>query len=95
MAPEQADTQPFTKDFTKIDVWALAVLLINMLTLDFAFEGVHQDRQNYELFMENPHQFFNQMKVEFESQEELDELCSLLQAMLHFDKDKRISAQQA
>jgi serine/threonine protein kinase len=41
MAPEQADTVPFTSDFTKIDVWALGVLLINMLTLEFAFEGVH------------------------------------------------------
>lgn len=95
MAPEQADTKPFTNDFTKIDVWALAVLLINMLTLEFAFEGVHQDRDRYERFMASPSEFFQQMNVQFESEEELNEMCSMLQAMLHFDKDKRITAFEA
>jgi serine/threonine protein kinase len=39
MAPEQLDEKryPIMDDFSKIDVWALGVLLINMLTLDFAF----------------------------------------------------------
>ena len=65
-----------------MDVWALAVLLINMLTLDFAFEGVHQDKVNYEKFMTNPKDFFKKHNVIFESDQELDAICDLLISML-------------
>lgn len=75
MAPEQADKEPFTTDFSKIDVWALAVLLINMLTLDFAFDGVEQDRPNYDKFMACPQDFFKTQGVKFESKEELHAIC--------------------
>ena len=39
MAPESLDKDsiPLTDDFSKINVWALRILLINMLTLNFAF----------------------------------------------------------
>lgn len=62
MAPEQMpqDKFPLTDDFSKIDVWALGVLLINMLTLDFPFENAHTD---YESFMECPEAFFEQHEV--------------------------------
>ena len=45
MAPEQLDEHsfPMTDDFSKIDVWAIAVLLTNMLTLDFAFANLTTD----------------------------------------------------
>ena len=63
MAPEQMphDKFPLTDDFSKIDVWALGVLLINMLTLDFPFENAtHTD---YESFIECPEAFFEQHEV--------------------------------
>jgi serine/threonine protein kinase len=39
MAPEQfnQEKEPIMKDFSKLDVWALGVLLVNLLTLDYAF----------------------------------------------------------
>ena len=49
MAPEQMpkDKIPLTDDFSKIDVWALGVLLINMLTLSFPFENAETDHDSY------------------------------------------------
>ena len=35
LAPEQLEQR--IEDFSKLDIWALGVLLINMLTVDFAF----------------------------------------------------------
>jgi hypothetical protein len=43
MAPElyiNKEMKPITKDFSKIDIWALGVLLINMLTVDFAWMNI-------------------------------------------------------
>ena len=62
MAPEQLpqDKFPLTNDFSKIDVWALGVLLINMLTLDFPFENAQTD---YESFIVCPEEFFEQHEV--------------------------------
>lgn len=56
MAPEQMpqDKFPLTDDFSKIDVWALGVLLINMLTLEFSFENSETDQDSYMKFMSNP-----------------------------------------
>jgi serine/threonine protein kinase len=45
---------PVMDDFSKIDVWALAITLINMLTLEFPFFQVHDDFENYEKFIKNP-----------------------------------------
>ena len=63
MAPEQLDKSkfPLTDDFSKIDVWALGILLINMLTLNFPFANsglnVIEDMDNYLFFMEQPNKF--------------------------------------
>jgi hypothetical protein len=43
MAPElyiNKERKPITNDFSKIDIWALGVLLINMLTVDFAWMNI-------------------------------------------------------
>ena len=65
-------------DFSKIDVWALAITLINMLTLEFPFFQVNDDFENYEKFMKNPLIFFQKHNVIFDSDEEESEICSLL-----------------
>lgn len=65
-------------DFSKIDVWALAITLINMLTLEFPFFQVNDDFENYQKFMENPMIFFEKNNVIFDSDEEESEICSLL-----------------
>jgi len=61
MAPEQLnkDSFPLTDDFSKMDVWALGVFLIHMLTLEFAFESSN-DSENYEKFMYDPMKFFRE-----------------------------------
>lgn len=41
-------------DFSKIDVWALAVLLMNMLTDDFAFPNILDGYNLYTEFMSQP-----------------------------------------
>jgi hypothetical protein len=43
MAPELYSNKvikPITNDFSKIDMWALGVLLINMLTVDFVWTNI-------------------------------------------------------
>lgn len=56
---------PIMDDFSKIDVFALGVFLINMLTLDFSFENAVEDNQSYLKFMENPAEFFERHNVQF------------------------------
>jgi len=77
MAPEQMDTEsyPIMRDFSKIDVFALGVFLVNMLTLDFAFENAKEDHQRYLQFLDNPAEFLERHSVEFSSQKELDDIC--------------------
>jgi len=82
---------PIMTDFSKIDVFALGVFLINMLTLDFSFENAVEDNQRYLKFMENPSEFFKSHQVQFQSSQELDDICELLKKMLEFDLEKRIS----
>jgi serine/threonine protein kinase len=79
------------QDFSKIDVYALGVFLINLLTLDYAFENSVEDNKTYESFMETPSKFFEAHQVEFHNEEELNLLCELLQKMLAFDLTERIS----
>lgn len=52
------------EDFSKIDIWALAILLINMITLDFPFFR-WDDKADYEKFISDPKAFFNKHQVEF------------------------------
>jgi len=73
----------------------MAVLLINMLTVEFAFSGVLRDPLKYKEFMEDPAAFFKANDVQFESEEELQELSNLLKAMLTFDKEERITIVEA
>jgi len=68
-------------DFSKIDVWALGILLVNMLTLDFPFASA-QDLDNYYNFILTPNEFFHSHKVNFSNNEELSDICNLLQNML-------------
>lgn len=42
MAPEQFESA--MDDFSKLDVWACGVLLLNMLTLEFAFDSPNDPR---------------------------------------------------
>lgn len=78
-------------DFSKIDVFALGVFLVNMLTLDYAFENAIDDNASYLKFLDNPRDFFKSHNVKFYSDEELSDICELLQNMLEFDLEKRIS----
>jgi hypothetical protein len=51
MAPElynNKDLKPITNDFSKIDIWALGVLLINMLTVDFAWMNIQANTHEYQ-----------------------------------------------
>lgn len=95
MAPEQLNEKkyPIMDDFSKIDVWALGVLLINMLTLDFAFPRA--DDQKLQEFLEDPSHFFESHQVKFNCQQELDDVTELLRKMLEFDLNKRISCFEA
>ena len=50
MAPElynNKEVKPITNDFSKIDIWALGVLLINMLTVDFAWTNIQTNFKDY------------------------------------------------
>ena len=64
-------------DFSKIDVWALGILLINMLTLDFPFFWAN-DIDDYEKFVSNPEEFFIKHQVQFNDVDELNSICNLL-----------------
>lgn len=65
MAPEQMEREkfPIMNDFSKIDVFAMGVFLVNMLTLDYSFENVVLDNANYLKFMECPREFFKKHNV--------------------------------
>ena len=80
MAPEQLNKTsfPLTDDFSKIDVWASAVILIYMLTIDFPFFHAVDDFAIYSNFLQNPSSFFENHKVEFDSEAEKLEICDLL-----------------
>lgn len=82
---------PLMDDFSKIDVWASAMILINMLTLKFPYFDVIQDFDIYKNFIENPEKFFDDNQVEFETSEEKFEMCDLLKKMMVFEKSDRIS----
>jgi serine/threonine protein kinase len=61
MAPElyiNKEMKPITKDFSKIDIWALGVLLINMLTVDFAWMNIQSNTIEYQKFIKDPQSFF-------------------------------------
>jgi len=45
-------------DFSKIDVWALGILLTNMITLEFPFFR-WDEKENYQKFISDPMDFFN------------------------------------
>mmetsp|Transcript_34926 Transcript_34926/g.53618 ORF Transcript_34926/g.53618 Transcript_34926/m.53618 type:complete len:183 (+) Transcript_34926:763-1311(+) len=85
MAPEQMNkgAYPLTDDFSKLDVWALGVLLINMLTLDFAFENPKEaGKEQHQAFVDDPTAFFKLHHVEFRSERELTSLVDLLRGCL-------------
>lgn len=82
-------------DFSKIDVFAMGVFLINMLTLDYAFENAVEDNSNYLKFLENPREFFKKKNVKFQNEKELADVEEILQKMLEFDLTKRISIAEA
>jgi len=88
MAPElyiNKEMKPITKDFSKIDIWALGVLLINMLTVDFAWMNIQSNSIEYHKFIKYTHSFFKNHKVEFESEDELNEICELLKGLLAYN----------
>lgn len=85
------------EDFSKLDVWALGVILLNMLTLDFAFVNPMDSAEDAKLhsdFVSNPRRYFRKHKVKFRSQQELDEICQLLKGCLVIDPKKRFSISQ-
>ena len=74
------DAFPIMTDFSKLDVFALGVFIINMLTLDFAFENAVNDNDTYKKFLNEPQHFFNEHKMQIDA-----ELINLLRGMLEFD----------
>lgn len=62
-APEQYNKSsiPLTDDFSKIDVWALGVTLVHMLTLKTPFANggltIVEDRETHQRFIEDPASF--------------------------------------
>lgn len=63
MAPEQwnEDKVPITHDFSKMDVWALGVTLVHMITLTLPFANggktILQDIETYQSFIESPRSY--------------------------------------
>lgn len=70
-----------------MDVWALGVLLLNMLTCQFAFDNVSssEGRCQYAKFMESPQAFFAHLDLD-----DGDLIC-LLRGMLCWDHKSRMS----
>mmetsp|Transcript_14645 Transcript_14645/g.24955 ORF Transcript_14645/g.24955 Transcript_14645/m.24955 type:complete len:205 (-) Transcript_14645:524-1138(-) len=98
MAPEQLnrDTVPIMQDFSKLDVWALGVLLINMLTLDFAFVNPldsEEDMEKFQSFIKSPTSFFKRRGVTFRSKQEAAEISNLLRQCLVIDLKDRCSVE--
>jgi serine/threonine protein kinase len=42
------------EDFSGIDTWACGILIINMLTLEFPFQHVIDEKEIYENFLSDP-----------------------------------------
>jgi len=78
MAPELING---SHDLLKVDTFALAVVLINLLTADFAFKTMDQ----YSRFIEEP-----RLTVEETNQKEMEELIALLGSMLASDPSVRL-----
>jgi serine/threonine protein kinase len=99
MAPEQLNKEsfPLTDDFSKIDVWALGVTLVHMLThkLPFANNGltVLEDKETYEAFVADPSAWLVAHGADL-AEEELIDASDLLKQMLAFEKKERISVAQ-
>jgi len=84
-------------DFSKLDVWALGVMLINMLTLEYPFINPMENEEElrkYEEFMSDPMDFFNKQNVVFRSSQEASDVCELVQGMLQINMKDRISLKQ-
>lgn len=86
MAPEQF--QDRIDNFSKLDVWALAVLLMSMLTVDFAFESPNDPK--FESF--DPELFL--ADVAFENNDEKRTICDMLRRMLVKDIGQRMSIEE-
>lgn len=99
MAPEQLNKEcfPLTDDFSKIDVWALGVTLVHMLTLKlpFANDGltVMEDIETYQAFVDDPASWLVTNGADL-SDQELKDASDLLKEMLVFEKKDRISVAQ-
>ena len=83
-------------DLSKVDTFALGVILINMLTGSYIFESCLTDEylkltsdSDYMLqVLRNKINLSEESKI---SEEELNDLCSLIQGMIHPDAFIRLS----
>ena len=91
MAPELLlkNGERLNADLSKVDTFALGVILINMLTGAYLFSSC-QTRE-YEQLMMSTDRFIEALKVKISSKEmedaELRDLVELLKAMVHPDLD--------
>lgn len=100
MAPEnivrkgcEDDDDLRTADLSKVDTFALGVILINMLTGGYLFESCLSD--DYFRLVTDPDRMAAELRrsasLRDVSQSEMIDLLSLLQGMLHEDPSKRLS----
>lgn len=81
-----------TADLSKVDTFGLGVILINMLTGNYLFESCLTD--GYVAIVTDKHHLARELRKKMPHQiedAELEDLSSLLQAMLNPETDERLS----
>lgn len=81
-----------TADLSKVDTFGLGVILINMLTGNYLFESCLTEK--YVAIVTNKHHLARELRKKMPHQiedAELEDLSSLLQAMLNQETDERLS----
>ena len=81
-----------TADLSKVDTFGLGVILINMLTGNYLFESCLAE--GYDAIVTDKHHLASELRKKIPNQiedAELEDLSSLLQAMLNPETDERLS----
>ena len=98
MAPELLlkNGKRLNADLSKVDTFALGVILINMLTGSYLFSSCKS--QEYEQLVVSTDKFEDALRGELscrnEEDADFDDLVKLLKAMVHPDLDMRLSIEQ-
>lgn len=90
-ASERLSSDLSETDLSKVDSFALGVILINMLTGAYLFESCLE--AEYRSLMNDKNLLLNTLgqKAPFMEEAELADLATFLQALLHEDSDRRLS----